>query len=201
MDEAWEAYKARGFQGRLDAADVGKNPAVIARMRSGYTVMCDTQLLPAYAIQLPVPLVEHLNSLRLEAQTVYLQDMVLIGRAVEEATRCKRVMYGIFGGLYPVLHIHIQPRYAWEGEDFGCDVGHAYSHRFLVLGGEAWKATKTVERQVARAYDRGQRPAKVAQPYRSNLGGAAARRRLCSVLRCRVSMALSSLSETSRPRR
>jgi diadenosine tetraphosphate (Ap4A) HIT family hydrolase len=74
--------------------------------------------------------VEHLNSLSLEAQTLYLRDMALIGRAVEEVTGCKRIMYGIFGGLHPVLHSHIMPRYGWEGEGFKRDVGHAYLHRF-----------------------------------------------------------------------
>ena len=129
MDEAWKS-QIRGFQERVDAAEVGKNPTVIARMQSGYAVMCDTQLLPGYVIQLPVPLVEHLNSLTLEAQTTYLRDMALIGRAAQDITRCKRVMYGIFGGLYPVLHSHIMPRYEWEGEDFKRDIGHAYPHRF-----------------------------------------------------------------------
>ena len=129
MDETWE-YKIRNFQERLDAARAGKNPSVIAWMQSGYVVMCDTQLLPGYVIQLPVPLVEHLNSLELEAQTVYLRDMALIGRALEDVTQCRRVMYGIYGGLYPVLHTHIMPRYEWEGEDFKRDVGHAYPHRF-----------------------------------------------------------------------
>ncbi len=102
MDESWEDYKARGFQGRIDAALVGKNPTLIARMQSGFAVMCDTQLRPGYVIQLPNILVEHLNSLGLEQQVIYLRDMALIGRAVDEVTQCKRVMYGIFGGLDPV---------------------------------------------------------------------------------------------------
>ena len=72
-----------------------KNPTSITRMQSGFAVMCDTQLLPGYVIQLANPLVEHLNSLGLEQQTTYLRDMALIGRVVEEVTRCKRVMYGI----------------------------------------------------------------------------------------------------------
>ena len=92
--------------------------------------MCDTQLLPGYVIQLSDPLVPHLNSLDLEAQTAYLRDMALIGRAVEEITQCKRVMYGIYGGLDPVLHSHITPRYDWEGENFKRDVGHVYPNRY-----------------------------------------------------------------------
>ena len=130
MTETWESFKARGIQGRVDAAFAGANPTVIARMQSGFAIMCDTQLLPGYAQLIPVPLIAHLHDLPLEKQVEFLRDMALVGRAVGDVTNCKRVMYGIFGGLMPIHHAHILPRYEWEGEDFKRDVAHAYPHRF-----------------------------------------------------------------------
>lgn len=96
-------------------AKVGRNPTLIAWMQSGYAVMCDTQSLLGYVIQVAVLLVEHLNSLSLGAQTLYLCGMALLGLAVEEVTGRERVVHGIFGGLHQVPHSHIMPRYGWEG--------------------------------------------------------------------------------------
>jgi diadenosine tetraphosphate (Ap4A) HIT family hydrolase len=114
MVETWSEFKARGFAGRLEAAHLGLNPTVIARVPSGWAVLGDGQRLPGYSLILSDPLVPSLNDLSLEAQMVFLRDMALLGRAIEDVTDCARVNYGIYGNSDPFLHAHVFARYAWE---------------------------------------------------------------------------------------
>jgi diadenosine tetraphosphate (Ap4A) HIT family hydrolase len=113
----WSEFKARGFQGRLEAAHQGLNPTVIARVPSGWAVLGDGQRLPGYALILSDPLVPSLNDLPLEAQMVFLHDMALLGRAVQDVTDCARVNYGVYGNSDPYLHAHVFARYAWEAQE------------------------------------------------------------------------------------
>jgi diadenosine tetraphosphate (Ap4A) HIT family hydrolase len=114
MSETWSEFKARSIPGRLEAAHQGLNPTVIARMPSGWAVLGDGQRLPGYALVLSDPLVPSLNDLPLEVQMVFLRDMALLGRAVQDVTDCARVNYGIYGNTDPYLHVHVFARYAWE---------------------------------------------------------------------------------------
>ena len=110
----WSEFKARGFAGRLEAAHQGLNPTVIARVPSGWAVLGDGQRLPGYSLILSDPLVPSLNDLALEAQMLFLRDMALLGRAIQDVTDCARVNYGIYGNSDPYLHAHVFARYAWE---------------------------------------------------------------------------------------
>jgi diadenosine tetraphosphate (Ap4A) HIT family hydrolase len=114
MSESWSDFKARGIPGRLEAAHHGLNPTVIARVPSGWAVLGDGQRLPGYSLILSDPLVPSLNNLSLEAQMVFLRDMALLGRAIEDVTDCARVNYGIYGNSDPFLHAHVFARYTWE---------------------------------------------------------------------------------------
>ena len=114
MSKTWSEFKARGIPGRLEAAHQGLNPTVIARVPSGWAVLGDGQRLSGYALILSDPLVPSLNDLPLEAQMVFLRDMALLGRAIEDVTGCARVNYGIYGNTDPYLHAHVFARYAWE---------------------------------------------------------------------------------------
>jgi diadenosine tetraphosphate (Ap4A) HIT family hydrolase len=110
----WSAFKARGIPGRLEAAHQGLNPTVIARVPSGWAVLGDGQRLPGYALILSDPPVPSLNDLPLEGQMVFMRDVALLGRAVQDVTDCARVNYGIYGNTDPYLHAHVFARYAWE---------------------------------------------------------------------------------------
>jgi diadenosine tetraphosphate (Ap4A) HIT family hydrolase len=112
--ETWSELKARGIPGRLEAAHHGLNPTVIARVPSGWAVLGDGQRLPGYSLILSDPLVPSLNDLPLPAQMVFLRDMALLGRAVQDVTDCARVNYGIYGNSDTYLHAHVFARYAWE---------------------------------------------------------------------------------------
>jgi len=103
---------------RIDLLEQGKNPLVIARLRSGYAVMADSQYLPGYCLLIAAPMVEKLNDLTGEQRAAFLDDMAKLGDAVLQATDAVRINYSIYGNLDPFLHAHIIPRYADEPEEF-----------------------------------------------------------------------------------
>lgn len=102
---------------RIGAAHKGENPYVIAKMRSGFAVIGDTQFLPGYCVLLPSSQVDTLNDLDTEERAQYLLDMSLIGDAIEDVCKPKRMNYSIYGNSDAYLHAHIFPRYAWEPEE------------------------------------------------------------------------------------
>jgi diadenosine tetraphosphate (Ap4A) HIT family hydrolase len=101
---------------RVAACRAGTDPAVIARLPSGWAVMGDPQVLTGYCLLLPDPVVPHLNALPPDAQVVFLADLARLGQAVLEATGAVRINYAMFGNLEPALHAHVHPRFADEPE-------------------------------------------------------------------------------------
>jgi len=101
---------------RIGSAERGENPLVLARMRSGFAVMGDTQFLPGYCLLLAAPGVVHLSDLPLEQRGIYLQDMSVLGEAIMEVCQPLRINYEILGNSLPLLHTHLFPRYEWEDE-------------------------------------------------------------------------------------
>jgi diadenosine tetraphosphate (Ap4A) HIT family hydrolase len=103
---------------RLEALEKGENPLLIARMKSGFAVMGDSQFLPGYCLLLAHPMIEKLNDLAGNARADFLADMAALGDAVLAATGAVRINYSIYGNLDPFLHAHIFPRYADEEPAF-----------------------------------------------------------------------------------
>jgi diadenosine tetraphosphate (Ap4A) HIT family hydrolase len=100
----------------VEACRNGKDPAVIARMSSGWAVMGQKQVLRGYSLLLPDPVVPHLNALTSRDRDRFLSDLGALGDAVLAATGAVRINYAIFGNLEPALHAHVHPRYADEPE-------------------------------------------------------------------------------------
>ncbi|MBM0108442.1 hypothetical protein JM946_27235 [Steroidobacter sp. S1-65] len=94
----------------------GDDPSVVARLRSGWAVMGQRQVLPGYCLLLPDPVVPHLNALEREQRDLFLSELGLLGEAVLAATGAVRINYAIFGNVEPALHAHVHPRYADEPE-------------------------------------------------------------------------------------
>ena len=94
---------------------------VMARMRTGFAVIGDTQFLPGYSLLLyEDDSVEHLGALDLARRAEFLLDLALLGEAVEIACRdvgLRRVNYEVLGNSVPWLHAHVWPRYSWEPEE------------------------------------------------------------------------------------
>lgn len=103
-------------QDRIGAALRGENPMVIARMKSGFAVLGDFQLLPGYCVLLAYPQTDSLNALSPEARRQYLFDMTLIGDAIMNVCRPLRLNYATLMNEDHYLHTHIHPRYSWEPE-------------------------------------------------------------------------------------
>jgi hypothetical protein len=71
---------------RVEAAQAGTNPTVIARVPSGWAVIADAQFLRGYSLLLADPVVHDLNALSTESRGRFLLDMALLGDALLEAT-------------------------------------------------------------------------------------------------------------------
>ena len=103
---------------RIGSAHSGRNPMVLAKMKSGFVVMGDTQFLPGYCVLLPTVEVNSLNDLDMKQRSEYLLDMSIVGDVITEVCHPKRINYSIYGNTDTFLHAHIFPRYDWEGKQF-----------------------------------------------------------------------------------
>lgn len=104
---------------RLGAARRGENPMVLAKMRSGYAVIGDTQFLPGYCVLLSDSQANHLTDLPRPARAEFLADMSLLGEAIIAACNAidpslRRLNYEVLGNNDHFVHAHIFPRYGWE---------------------------------------------------------------------------------------
>jgi diadenosine tetraphosphate (Ap4A) HIT family hydrolase len=91
-------------------------PALVARLRSGWVVMGERQVLTGYCLLLPDPVVPHLNALPSEMRGQFLSDMAMVGDSLLATTQALRVNYAIYGNVDPALHAHIFPRHTTEPE-------------------------------------------------------------------------------------
>ena len=91
-------------------------PAAVARLRSGWLVMGERQVLSGYCLLLPDPVVPHLNALPAAARAQFLSDMAIAGDVLLTVTAALRINYALFGNVEPALHAHIFPRHAAEPE-------------------------------------------------------------------------------------
>jgi diadenosine tetraphosphate (Ap4A) HIT family hydrolase len=98
---------------RCRAADYA---AAVARLRSGWVIMGERQVLTGYCLLLPDPVAPHLNALPPDSRGQFLSDMALVGDALMTVTAATRINYALFGNVEPALHAHIFPRHASEPE-------------------------------------------------------------------------------------
>ena len=109
--EAWK-------KDRIGSCVSGENPTVIVKMRSGFAVMADNQFLPGYCILLRYPRAGSLAELSLQERSEFLLDTTLIGDAIEEVCKPRRVNYSTLMNTDPFVHTHIEARYDWESEEY-----------------------------------------------------------------------------------
>jgi len=100
----------------VEAARAGANPAVIARVRSGWAVVGEQQVVAGYCLLVPDPVVPDLNALSGRARGAFLDDMVALGDVLLEVTGAARINYEILGNAERALHAHLFPRYDSEPE-------------------------------------------------------------------------------------
>jgi diadenosine tetraphosphate (Ap4A) HIT family hydrolase len=148
---------------RIGSAERGENPMVMARMKSGFAVVGDTQFLPGYSVLLAAPKAGSLQELSLERRVQFLLDMSLLGDAVAEACRpVERINYGIAGNNHLYLLGHIFPRYAFEHIEYFQQFPFSYpkekwyapQYRYsdAKYGDLRKRITESLESHMARAY-------------------------------------------------
>jgi len=115
---------------------------VVARVRSGWVVMGESQLLPGYCLLLPDPVVGSLNELSSDARADYLRDMALVGDAVEAVCSPRRINYEMLGNLEPALHAHVIPRYHNEPEKYRTGAVWAYPPELWGAGDHRFDAAR-----------------------------------------------------------
>lgn len=102
---------------RVAQCNAGAYPKAIARMKSGWAVLGDSQFLKGYSLLLPDPVVAHLNDFSGVTRQQFLDDMAALGDAVLTVTGALRINYEMLGNLQPALHAHVFPRYDHESDD------------------------------------------------------------------------------------
>jgi diadenosine tetraphosphate (Ap4A) HIT family hydrolase len=126
---------------RIGSAERGENPMVLLRMRSGFAVFGDTQVLPGYCLLLAAPEANHLSDLPFEPRREFLFDMSLLGEAIEAVCRprgLRRMNYELLGNTDTYLHAHVFPRYEWEPAEY--------------IGGPVWGYPREVRNDPRQAY-------------------------------------------------
>lgn len=108
------APSATAIHRMVERCRTNQYPGGVARLRSGWVVMGERQVLSGYCLLLPDPVVDHLNALAGAGRARFLEDMALIGDALLACTAAVRINYAIFGNVEPALHAHIFPRLAAE---------------------------------------------------------------------------------------
>ena len=108
---------------RIGAAERGANPTVLARMRTGWAVIGDTQHLPGYCLLLYAGHANHLTDLPRPERQEFLLDLSIMGEAVTTVCRSRdpeflRANYEILGNSWPHLHGHVHARYNWEPDEY-----------------------------------------------------------------------------------
>ena len=103
---------------RLEALLRGENPTLILRMKSGYAVLGDYQALPGYCVLVAWPRAASLNELSLAGRAQFMQDMTLIGDAINAVCKPAKLNYAVMMNYDTFLHGHIQARYAWEPDEY-----------------------------------------------------------------------------------
>ena len=102
---------------RVSLAREGKNPAVIARVKSGWVVLGDDQRLRGYSLLLSDPVTDNLNGLQESERKQFLWDMSAVGDALMAVLKPSIINYSILCNIERALHVHIHPRYETEDED------------------------------------------------------------------------------------
>jgi diadenosine tetraphosphate (Ap4A) HIT family hydrolase len=104
------------IHGLVEQCRAGTLPRMVARVRSGWVVVGEPQILPGYCQLLPDPVVSDLHDLSHIDRLQFLDDLGQLGEAVAGVTRARRINYEMLGNLEPALHAHVIPRYDSEPE-------------------------------------------------------------------------------------
>jgi diadenosine tetraphosphate (Ap4A) HIT family hydrolase len=98
----------------------------VARLKAGWVILGDPQVLTGYSLLLPDPVVADLNALKGDGRSQFLADMTELGDVLMTLTGAVRINYAMLGNTEPALHAHVFPRYADEPAELRR--GHPWSY-------------------------------------------------------------------------
>lgn len=107
---------ARAISNRVTRLRNGADPALLARMRSGWAIFAKQQpsAITGGCMLLPDPVAPSLNALGEAERGAFLSDLAALGDAVLAATGAEHVNYLVLCNVVPELHGHCLPRFATE---------------------------------------------------------------------------------------
>ena len=99
---------------KIRLADAGELPSAIIKLKSGWLIAGDVQVLQGYCVLMNAPVARDLNALNESQRIQYSLDMAAAGDALLEVRGAYRINYETWGNLDPALHTHIVPRFQDE---------------------------------------------------------------------------------------
>jgi diadenosine tetraphosphate (Ap4A) HIT family hydrolase len=103
-----------GIHRKIHLAQAGELPSAIVKMKSGWLIAGDVQVLQGYCVLMADPVARDLNALSEPERVQYALDMARVGDALLSVRGAYRINYETWGNLDPALHTHIVPRYMSE---------------------------------------------------------------------------------------
>jgi diadenosine tetraphosphate (Ap4A) HIT family hydrolase len=119
---------------RLERAEHGTNPFVVARTSTGYVALADVQYHRGYTIFASKRCVPELHELPASERERYLREMAVVAHAVYRAFEPRKLNYELLGNGVPHLHWHLFPRHADDPHAKGPVWGDAEFLRALHSG-------------------------------------------------------------------
>lgn len=104
---------------RIQGIKDGTNPYFVAELQTGYVVLGDHQLFRGYSLLLFKDHEDALHRLDDEMRTTFLEEMSLLGKAVNSAFAPLKLNYELLGNSIDHLHWHIFPRHADDPRPVG----------------------------------------------------------------------------------
>ncbi len=104
---------------RISMIKNGTNPYFVKELETGYVVMGDHQHFKGYTLFLCKKHETELFYLDKEFSVKFMQEMILVAKAVKNAFHADKINYECLGNGDTHLHWHLFPRIAGDIENFG----------------------------------------------------------------------------------
>lgn len=120
---------------RITDIERDENPYYVTELPSGYVVLGDHQLFKGYALLLLKNHVQELHELNDKDRRQFLEDMSLLGKAVNNAFFPEKMNYELLGNSANHLHWHVFPRHKDDprpqGPVWSIDKAIRYSEEYI----------------------------------------------------------------------
>lgn len=99
-----------GLCKRVQKYIIEGSPWLVHEFENSVLMVGDHQMFPGYCILVLKQHVRELHELNDEINQAYYQEMMIAGRAINEAFSPKKMNYSNYGNMSPHLHWHLFPR-------------------------------------------------------------------------------------------